>query len=215
MAERGVDVDHSTIARSVVHYAPMLNELIRQDMRAPNRSWRVDETYIRVAGRWTYSYRAIDSAGNTIEFLLSPNRDLIAAKGFLQLALAAANVHPRVINVDGHVFPMASIKHTDSDKRFRRILSASSLAGDRVKNSAGEDLGKVTELMIDIPSGRVAYAVLPFGVLRVGNELFAVPWNALAVDEDEKQFLLNVDRVKLENAPGFDKDNWPDMAGQT
>src|SRR5690349_7657818 len=71
-------------------------------VRRPNRSWRVDETYVRVAGRWTYLYRAIDSAGNTIDFLLSPNRDLTAAKGFLQLALSAVPVRPRVINVDGH-----------------------------------------------------------------------------------------------------------------
>jgi IS6 family transposase len=71
-------------------------------MRRPNRSWRVDETYIRVAGKWTYLYRAIDSAGDTIDFLLSPNRDLIAAKGFLRLALSAGQVRPRVINVDGH-----------------------------------------------------------------------------------------------------------------
>ena len=84
-----MDVDHSTIARWVVHYAPLLNELIRREMRTPNRSWRVDETYIRVAGHWTYLYRPIDSAGNTIEFLLSPHRDLLAAKGFLQLALSA------------------------------------------------------------------------------------------------------------------------------
>jgi IS6 family transposase len=102
MAERGVDVDHSTIARWVVCYAPLLNHLIRREMRNPNRSWRVDETYVRVAGRWAYLYRAIDSAGNTIEFHLSPHRDLIAARGFLQLALSAGQVRPRVINVDGH-----------------------------------------------------------------------------------------------------------------
>jgi transposase-like protein len=102
MAERGVRVDHSTIARWVLHFGPILNDLIRREMRRPNGSWRVDETYIRVAGRWTYLYRAIDSAGNTIDFLLSPNRDLTAAKGFLQLALSAAPVRPRVINVDGH-----------------------------------------------------------------------------------------------------------------
>jgi len=81
MAERGVEVDHSTIARWVLHFSPILNDLIRHEMRRPNRSWRVDETYVRVAGRWTYLYRAIDSAGNTIDFLLSPNRDLTAAKG--------------------------------------------------------------------------------------------------------------------------------------
>lgn len=111
---------------------------------------------------------------------------------------------------------MATIKQTDPDKQFRRVLSASSLAGDRVKNGADEDLGKVTELMIDLPSGRVAYAVLSFGgVLGMGNKLFAVPWNALTLDEDEKHFILNVDKARLENAPGFDKDNWPDMADQT
>ena len=81
MAERCLSIDHSTIARWVLHYAPILNQRIRREMRRPNRSWRVDETYVRVAGKWTYLYRAIDSAGDTIDFLLSPNRDLIAAKG--------------------------------------------------------------------------------------------------------------------------------------
>lgn len=109
MAERGLTVDHSTIARWVLRYAPVLNKRIRSEMRNPNRSWRVDETYIRVAGRWTYLYRAVDSAGNTIDFLLSPYRDTIAAKDFLQLAIAQAGcVQPRVINVDGHpAYPAA------------------------------------------------------------------------------------------------------------
>jgi len=67
--------------------------------------------------------------------------------------------------------------------------------------------------MIHIPSGKVAYAVLSFGgVFRIGNKLFAVPWSALKVDEDEQCFILDVDKKTLENAPGFDKDNWPDMA---
>jgi sporulation protein YlmC with PRC-barrel domain len=105
------------------------------------------------------------------------------------------------------------IKQTDPESRYRRVLSASSLAGDSVKNAAGEDLGKIDEIMIDIPSGKVAYAVLSFGgVLRMGNKLFALPWEVLTVDEDRKCFILNVDKATLENAPGFDKDNWPDMA---
>jgi sporulation protein YlmC with PRC-barrel domain len=96
--------------------------------------------------------------------------------------------------------------------RLRRVLSASTLAGDQVRNSAGEDLGKIEEIMIDIPSGRVAYAVLSFGgFLGIGDKLFAVPWSALTIDEGEHQFVLNVDRQTLEGAPGFDKDNWPDM----
>jgi transposase-like protein len=83
----GLSVGHSTIARWVLHHAPILERRIRREMRHPNRSSRVDETYVRVAGKWTYLYRAIDSAGDTIDFLLSPNRDLIAAKGFLRLAV--------------------------------------------------------------------------------------------------------------------------------
>ena len=103
MAERGLRVDHSTIARWVLRYAPILNERMRRHLRRPNRSWRVDETYVRVGGKWTYLYRALDSEGNTIEFMLSPYRDRIAAKRFLQLALwRVGHLRPRVINVDGH-----------------------------------------------------------------------------------------------------------------
>jgi sporulation protein YlmC with PRC-barrel domain len=105
------------------------------------------------------------------------------------------------------------IKSTDPDKKYRRVLAASTLAGDQVQNTAGENLGKVDEIMIDIPAGKVAYAVLSFGgFLGMGNKLFAVPWSALRLDEDKKHFILDVDKRKLENAPGFDKDNWPDMA---
>lgn len=109
---------------------------------------------------------------------------------------------------DGYASPSDETKAT----RLRRVLSASTLAGDQVRNSAGEDLGKIEEIMLDIPSGRIAYAVLSFGgFLGIGDKLFAVPWSSLRIDEGEHQFILNVDRQTLENAPGFDKDNWPDM----
>src|SRR5579871_1684618 len=108
------------------------------------------------------------------------------------------------------------IKKTDPDKAFRRVLAANTLTGDSVRNAAGEDLGKIDEIMIDIPSGRVAYAVLSFGgFLGMGNKLFAVPWDALTLDEDNHEFILNVSKQQLENAPGFDKENWPDMADPT
>jgi hypothetical protein len=95
-------------------------------------------------------------------------------------------------------------------------MSAGTLAGDRVRNAAGDDLGKIEEIMLDVPSGRIAYAVLSFGgFLGMGNKLFAVPWNALTLDEAEHEFILNVDKETLENAPGFDKDNWPDMSDPT
>jgi transposase, IS6 family len=101
MVERDLSVDHVTIWRWVQRYAPILNQRLRGDLRHPNRSWRVDETYVRVAGKWTYLYRAVDSAGETIDFMLSPKRDLTAAKLFLRLALSRSG-RPRVINVDGH-----------------------------------------------------------------------------------------------------------------
>ena len=102
MTERGLSIDHVTIWRWVQRYAPILNQRIRRELRRPNRSWRIDETYVKVAGNWAYLYRAVDSTGETIEFMLSPKRDLIAAKLFLRLALSGGGPPPRVINVDGH-----------------------------------------------------------------------------------------------------------------
>src|SRR5512142_1244172 len=105
---------------------------------------------------------------------------------------------------------MATVKGTE---RKRDVMSASSLIGDSVVNAQGEDLGKIEEIMIHVPSGRIAYAVLSFGgFMGMGDKLFAIPWEALTLDEDEKHFVLNVDKEKLEKAPGFDKDKWPDMA---
>ena len=103
MLERGLSVDHSTIGRWVLRYAPELNKRVRGEIRQPNRSWRVDETFVRVVGVWTYLYRAVDSTGETIDFMLSPKRDAVAAKHFLQMALwRTGQIRPRVINVDGH-----------------------------------------------------------------------------------------------------------------
>ena len=103
MAERNLSVDHVTIWRWVQRYAPELNRRCRRELRKTNRSWRVDETYVRVAGKWTYLYRAVDSTGATIDFLLSAKRDAAAAKRFFQNALRApGHPRPRVINVDGN-----------------------------------------------------------------------------------------------------------------
>jgi transposase, IS6 family len=87
----------------VQRYAPELNERVRRELKPTNGSWRTDETYVRVAGRWTYLYRAVDSTGATIDFLLSETRDLASARRFFQKALAApGHPRPRVINVDGN-----------------------------------------------------------------------------------------------------------------
>jgi transposase, IS6 family len=101
MAERGLGVDHTTIYRWVQRYAPELEKRCKPYLKQTNDSWRVDETYLKVKGEWLYLYRAVDSAGNTLEFLLSEHRDAQAAKRFLARALEASHTTiPRVINVD-------------------------------------------------------------------------------------------------------------------
>jgi IS6 family transposase len=101
MAERGLGVDHTTVFRWVQRYAPELERRIKRQLKPTNDSWRFDETYVKVKGRWLYLYRAVDSAGNTLEFMLSETRDARAAKRFFCKALNAKHtVTPRVINVD-------------------------------------------------------------------------------------------------------------------
>ena len=103
LTERGLPVDHTTLWRWVQCYAPELNRRCRRELKPTNGSWRVDETYIRVKGKWTYLYRAVDSTGATIDFLLSVRRDGAAAKRFFRKALCApGHPRPRVINVDGN-----------------------------------------------------------------------------------------------------------------
>ncbi len=103
MSERGLNVDYSTINRWVLHYAPELDRRCRNHLKPSNDSWKVDETYVKVKKQWKYLYRAVDSQGNTIDFLLTAKRDPEAAKRFFIKALKATHTqNPRVIaiNVD-------------------------------------------------------------------------------------------------------------------
>ena len=101
MVERGVEVGHSTINRWVLKYAPELDKRIRPHLNPTNDSWRVDETYIEVKGEWKYLYRAVDSEGNTLDFMLSAKRNGKAAARFFRTVLAAKHTQtPRVITVD-------------------------------------------------------------------------------------------------------------------
>jgi sporulation protein YlmC with PRC-barrel domain len=121
--------------------------------------------------------------------------------------------------------PMAA---GDPDARYRtgndywsnegpgpQVMAADTLQGDEVRNDAGENLGEITDIMIDVPTGRVAYAVMSVGgVLGMGSKLFAIPWSALRLDTENKCFRMNVAKERFEQAPGFDKDHWPTMADQ-
>jgi len=92
------------------------------------------------------------------------------------------------------------------------LMGADTLIGDDVYNPAGEILGDIKEIMLDMQTGKVAYAVLSFGgFLGLGEKLFAVPWTALTLDTQNKGFVLHASRDQLKTAPGFDKDHWPDM----
>ena len=92
------------------------------------------------------------------------------------------------------------------------LMGAKTLIGDSVVNGQDENLGDIKEIMLDMRSGQVAYAVLAFGgFLGMGEKLFAVPWQALQLDTANKRFVLGVDKAKLQNAPGFDPSAWPDM----
>ena len=94
---------------------------------------------------------------------------------------------------------------------YPRVLSASTLENEKVVNAAGEDLGNIEDYMIDLNNGRIAYCVLSFGgFLGMGEKLFAIPFQAMTLDTENKRFVLNIDKERLKNAPGFDKDNWPD-----
>lgn len=96
------------------------------------------------------------------------------------------------------------------------LLSASTLSGNDVYNTHEENLGSIKEIMLDVHSGTVRYAVLSSGgFLGIGDKLFAIPWQALTIDTQNKRFVLDVPAERLKNAPGFDKDHWPNMADTT
>src|SRR6478752_30272 len=125
LADRDVGVDHTTIFRWIQAYAPDLEKRIRPHLRASNGSWRVDETYVKVKGRWTYLYRAVDSRGQTIDFLLSAKRDAAAAKRFFRKALGQPHTgNPRTITVDKNAAYPAAVSAMKRDGelwRFSRL----------------------------------------------------------------------------------------------
>ncbi len=99
------------------------------------------------------------------------------------------------------------------NNKYPRVLSATTMIGDKVVSPNGEELGTLKELMLDLDGGRINYAVLSFGgFLGLGDKLFAIPWEALNINTEDHTFTLNVDKEQLQDAPGFDKDDWPDQA---
>jgi putative transposase len=114
MEERGVPVDHATIQRWVVKYSAQLGEAFHRRKRPVGRSWRMDETYIRVKGAWRYLYCAVDKSGQTIDFLLTEHRDTEAALSFLRQAIRRHGV-PEKITIDGSEANEAAIKRYNAE----------------------------------------------------------------------------------------------------
>jgi transposase, IS6 family len=196
MAEREIQVDHSTVMRWVHRYLPEIEKKIRKHLRPTNDSWRVDETYIKVKGEWKYLYRAVDSYGSTIDFMLSSKRNRKAAKRFFKKALVSKhNQMPRAINVDKNpAYPIAlhelkndKILHTnvsirqikylnnivEQDHRsIKRIINP--MLGFQSFRSADKTLKRI-EAMNMIKKGRVIdlnYSVL--NEVKYINQLFGI-----------------------------------------
>ncbi len=132
MMERGLSVEHTTIYRWVMIYAPEIDKRSRKYLKPTNDSMRVDETYIKVKGKWKYLYRAVDSNGETLDFMFSAKRDSQAAKRFLTKVIKAKhNKQPRVINVDQNpAYPPAiedlkksGLLSTDCELRQNKYLN--------------------------------------------------------------------------------------------
>lgn len=97
-----------------------------------------------------------------------------------------------------------------------QLMGADTLIGNDVYSRDEEDIGDIKEIMLDTLTGEIRYAVLSYGgFLGMGEKLFAVPWESLSLDTENKRFILDVDTSILESAPGFDKNNWPNMADET
>jgi transposase, IS6 family len=121
MEERGLHMAHTTIMRWVHQFGPELDKRIRPYLKPTNDSFRTDETYVKVKGQWKYLYRAVDSSGNTIDFMLSENRDIHAAKRFFKKAIASPhNQSPRVITVDKNPAYPTAVQQLKDEKAMKQ-----------------------------------------------------------------------------------------------
>jgi putative transposase len=121
MGERGVAVDHSTLNRWAIKYAPEFEKVFRRHHQPVGRSWRLDETYVKIKGKWAYRYRAVDKEGHTIAFLLTPTRDREAAEAFLGKAIRSQGL-PEKITIDKSGSNTAAIKHYNQIHKTAMVI---------------------------------------------------------------------------------------------
>jgi transposase, IS6 family len=162
MEERGLFLSHTTIFRWVMEYSPILNRGLRKYLRKTSDSWRVDETYIKVNGVWTYLYRAVDQCGDTIDFWLSKNRDKVAAKNFFRKALRSPhNSNPRVITTDKYA---ATIKAIKNEIRLGRLKPKTKHRSSKYMNNIIEQdhrhIKRITNSMLGFKNFKSACATI-------------------------------------------------------
>ena len=190
MSERGIVLTHTTILRWVQRYVPEFEKRWSQYARSVGDSWRCDETYIKVKGRWTYLYRAVDKQGRTVDFLLSERRDVAAAKRFFRKA-TENHASPRVITLDAYAA---------SHRAVRELKSAGTIAG-RVRIRSSQYLNNIVEQ----DHRRIKQRIRPMlGFKRFEAAAITVSGTELAEKIRKHQFKTG----KLPGRPGTAPDIW-------
>ena len=185
MAERGFTVDHSTINRWVVNYAPQLEPAFHGKKKRPGDRWRMDETTIKVKGSWVYYYRAVDKQGNTIDFFLTEKRDKSAALRFLNKAIGR-NSKPGLINIDKSGANKAGIKSFNRDNH-RRIEIRQCKYLNNVVEQDHRNIKRITNAMLGFKNFLCAQATLMgiewVAMLKKGQQRYSAQSHATAADE--------------------------------
>jgi putative transposase len=181
MAERGVSVDHATIQRWVVKYSPLLEAAFHRRKRPVWVSWRMDETYIKVKGQWGYLYRAVDKTGQTIDFLLTEERDERAARRFLTKAIRRHGV-PEKITIDGSEANAAAIRRYNKEYGLAIIIRQVKYLNNIVEQDH-RAVKRVTRPMLGFKSFEAAQATL------VGVELMHMLKKGQLVGETKPESL--------------------------
>ena len=158
MEERGVHVDHSTINRWVIKYSPQLEETFHRRKRPVWISWRMDETYIKVKGHWHYLYRAVDKSGQTIDFLLTEQRDEQAAKRFLTQAIRRHGV-PEKITIDGSEANAVAIRNYNAEHGTAIIIRQVKYLNNIIKQEH-RGVKRITRPMLGFKSFDAAQSTL-------------------------------------------------------
>ena len=163
MAERGVDIDHATLNRWVVRFSPLLADQAKLRKRPASSSWRMDETYIKVKGQWTYLYRAVDKFGKTLDFMLSERRNTKAARRFFRMAINTNGVPDKVVidksgaNLAGLQWANVMLKFTRSN-RLIEILQVKYL--NNIIEQDHRFIKKITRPMLGFKAFHSASATL-------------------------------------------------------